>query len=612
MDAYDGGGLAATGEVVDGAALRAAHRARIKADTSAVTVLEGGSPLTLGTRLCNAVVPSRPKETPILIKPNLGGFDWFKDPKTHDGDDGIRGRTTDPEFVRGIVRCLKARGHTKITIAEGWDGTNANWQKLARVSGYTRMAEEEKVTLVALDDDGVFDKVGEKPAEPLRISGMESTKVPTLLVPRIVAEHLQRGLFISAPKIKAHRFGVVSMAVKGMQGTVMTSDGAPAMHQKKQMHREISAALKLLGTDRVEGQKAYLSSLEVFAERMADVLEIEAPDVVLAEGAPAMGGDGFGKRWPSAESVAIGGTNPILVDRAGAQLLGLWDNADLAAKLGGHRTSPLITSAAKRFEVDLEALKLEGNGAALLRSKRPVHFVSMSGFELHSDETPFEKTPGGASGVADAGAPVEAHAIHTAITIDGVLEAAWKGASPASFTTDWSGADTGIKTTARFAWTKDALYMFWRLEGAGLNVDMARAIETERPKLYEEDCVELFVGPDGANLDHYYEVEVGPRGHFFDLEVNRKTKLDVQKAIAWSSVPTIATKVDEAAHTATIEVALKAPEILAALKAGASLPLALYRMEGKSPRRYLAWSPTRTPKPDFHVPAAFGRLVLDP
>jgi hypothetical protein len=35
-------------------------------------------------------------------------------------------------------------------------------------------------------------------------------------------------------------------------------------------------------------------------------------------------------------------------------------------------------------------------------------------------------------------------------------------------------------------------------------------------------------------------------------------------------------------------------------------------MEGKSPRKYLAWSPTRTPKPDFHVPSAFGRLVLDP
>jgi hypothetical protein len=35
-------------------------------------------------------------------------------------------------------------------------------------------------------------------------------------------------------------------------------------------------------------------------------------------------------------------------------------------------------------------------------------------------------------------------------------------------------------------------------------------------------------------------------------------------------------------------------------------------MEGKSPRSYLAWSPPRTAKPNFHVPDAFGVLVVDP
>jgi hypothetical protein len=58
-------------------------------------------------------------------------------------------------------------------------------------------------------------------------------------------------------------------------------------------------------------------------------------------------------------------------------------------------------------------------------------------------------------------------------------------------------------------------------------------------------------------------------------------------------------------------VALRAPEIVRALAPGARLPFALYRMEGKGPRLYLAWSPTRTDKPNFHVPAAFGTLVLE-
>jgi hypothetical protein len=56
---------------------------------------------------------------------------------------------------------------------------------------------------------------------------------------------------------------------------------------------------------------------------------------------------------------------------------------------------------------------------------------------------------------------------------------------------------------------------------------------------------------------------------------------------------------------------LRAPDLVSALKPGAKLPFALYRMEGKSPRHYLAWSPTKTPKPNFHVPDAFGTLVVE-
>jgi alpha-galactosidase len=38
-----------------------------------------------------------------------------------------------------------------------------------------------------------------------------------------------------------------------------------------------------------------------------------------------------------------------------------------------------------------------------------------------------------------------------------------------------------------------------------------------------------------------------------------------------------------------------------------------YRVEGTTePRSYLAWQPTGTPEPNFHVPAAFGRLRFAP
>ncbi len=63
---------------------------------------------------------------------------------------------------------------------------------------------------------------------------------------------------------------------------------------------------------------------------------------------------------------------------------------------------------------------------------------------------------------------------------------------------------------------------------------------------------------------------------------------------------------------AILELAITSPDVTKAFAPNARFPFALYRMEGKSPRKYLAWSPTRTKTPNFHVPEAFGALVLDP
>src|SRR5262245_29360372 len=128
---YDPGPSVMASGGVDGAALRKRHVERLSSDTSPVTVLRGEGPLDLGKRICEAVVPRRPPETPVLLKPNLCGFDSIKDPEKSKGDDGVKGRGTDVEFTRGVVQCLKARGHTKITIAEGCGVSNKHWQNVA-------------------------------------------------------------------------------------------------------------------------------------------------------------------------------------------------------------------------------------------------------------------------------------------------------------------------------------------------------------------------------------------------------------------------------------------------------------------------------------------------
>jgi uncharacterized protein (DUF362 family) len=598
--AYDAGApvAALTLERVDGAKLRQQHIERLKSDRSPITLLKGESALELGQRLCEAVVPTRPKDTPILVKPNLCGFDGFKNPEKSGGDDGVAGRVTDAEFTRGVVRCLKARGHTHITIADGCGNSHQHWQKAVDISGYTAMAAAEQVSLVALDDDGVFDKEGDQPGRPLAISGIEHSHVPTLLMPKLLAETLEHGLFISVPKLKAHRYAVVSLGIKGMQGTVMRSEATPAYNQKWRMHEELKEYLHERKEHEPENRQKYVTSLELFAERMVDVLEISLPDVVLAEGVPAMSGDGFQNIRKVPGGIAIGGTNPVLVDRVGAEYLGLWNNAELAKELGGHRTSPLIEVAARRYGIDLRKPALTGDGLSELKVARPLFFKAIAPFSLPA-----------AAAVLQTDAPV-AHAKHVAAApvIDGQRDAIWATAPVVSWQTDYAGASTAIATSARFLWTEGALFVLFELSGAGLNVDTSYPTSTEREKLYEEDCVELFLGPDAAHREHYYEVELGPLGHFLDLEVDRAAKLN---RAAWSSQLNVRTSSDAARHTALIEARLSAPQLTSALVPGARLPLALYRIEGKAPRQYLAWRPPRTAKPNFHVPEGFGALEVD-
>jgi uncharacterized protein (DUF362 family) len=632
-----GPSVLASGGTVDGAALRKRHAEHLAADTSPVTVLRGEGPLDLGKRICEAVVPRRPPATPVLLKPNLCGFDSIKDPEKFHGDDGVHGRSTDVEFTRGVVQCLKARGHTRITIAEGCGISHKHWENVAHLTGYDVMARDEGVALVAMDDDGVFDVEGDQPGKPLPISGIGATHVPTLLLPKVLAEHLDHGLFLSLPKLKAHRYAVVSLGIKGMQGVVMLSDKAPAYKQKWRMHRELNKYLDLRkGKDEdggavppEESRALYVASLLAFSERMADVLEIATPDAVLAEGAPAMGGDGFQMLRPSVENVAIGGTNPVLVDRVGAAFLGLWAQPGLARELGGHATSPLIEVAARRYKLDLKAPAITGDGAGLLEKPRPVHFKAMAPFALDWDP-PGSPPPApyvfpaaliATAAPAEVAPPTskpEAHAAalgEDTITLDGRGdEPAWSRAQPAVWDSDYAGKPTGITTRVRLLWSKAGLHALFELEGAGLHSDTSQPADVERKGLYKEDCVELFFTPDPAHAKHYYEIELGPFGHFFDVDVDRERG---KQNTAWSSGPKIATRRDAKAHTATIEVLLTAPEITSALAPGARLPLALYRIEGPAAepsdaRRFLAWSPPRTAKPDFHVPEAFGTLVLDP
>jgi len=105
------------------------------------------------------------------------------------------------------------------------------------------------------------------------------------------------------------------------------------------------------------------------------------------------------------------------------------------------------------------------------------------------------------------------------IDVDGKVDAVWDSARAVAWDTDYAGQSTGIETRARFFWSTSALYALFELSGAGLFTDRSRPIAMERDALHREDCVEIFLTPVPAQQNRYYEIELGPFDHFFDLEV---------------------------------------------------------------------------------------------
>jgi hypothetical protein len=66
---------------------------------------------------------------------------------------------------------------------------------------------------------------------------------------------------------------------------------------------------------------------------------------------------------------------------------------------------------------------------------------------------------------------------------------------------------------------------------------------------------------------------------------------------------------DKASQVWTAELAIPMKALTANFDPAAVWRVNFFRVEGrKEPRAYLAWQPTNTPQPNFHVPKAFGRL----
>ena len=198
------------------------------------------------------------------------------------------------------------------------------------------------------------------------------------------------------------------------------------------------------------------------------------------------------------------------------------------------------------------------------------------------------------------------------IGVDQFEHPAWEGCEPVKIEHYWSGdpAPASRHAEARLCWSDEALHVRFVCEQhERLIVGDQPVTDRKTLGLWERDVCEIFVAPDATHPERYFEFEAAPSGEWVDLGIvvsptGRETDWD------FNSGMTTAARLE----AKVLKIAIRIPwtDVIPKPEKGDVWRANVFRCVGpEAPERYLAWRPTRTPEPNYHVPEAFGMLRFE-
>lgn len=188
----------------------------------------------------------------------------------------------------------------------------------------------------------------------------------------------------------------------------------------------------------------------------------------------------------------------------------------------------------------------------------------------------------------------------------------WRECQPVQINHYWSGepAPSSRRAEARICWSDEALHVrFVCVQQEPLVVSAHPLTDRKTLGLWDRDVCEIFVAPDPSNISRYFEFEAAPTGEWVDLGITitaegRETDWDFASGFS------TAAKLD--GEQLLVGMRIPWSEVLPKPLSGQEWRVNLFRCVGpESPDRYLAWLPTKTPEPNYHVPHAFGSLRFE-
>jgi hypothetical protein len=204
------------------------------------------------------------------------------------------------------------------------------------------------------------------------------------------------------------------------------------------------------------------------------------------------------------------------------------------------------------------------------------------------------------------------------ITIDGILnEADWAAAqSVGPFQFPWWTAGDKEQTEVKILWDDKFLYISYKADDKHIWADHYNT----NAETYLDDTVELFWNPNPTAGNGYHMFEMNCLGNTLAVTNNLTRKIQERdsRIIPPHFGQTIQGTVNNDADTDSgwiLEVAIRFEDYTELSggktpKEGDLWRVGLNRCGGKINEQFSQWSPSQTPKPNFHAPNDFGKLVF--
>jgi hypothetical protein len=197
------------------------------------------------------------------------------------------------------------------------------------------------------------------------------------------------------------------------------------------------------------------------------------------------------------------------------------------------------------------------------------------------------------------------------LAVSDLHNAVWKDAAAVNIDSYWNKkpAPLGRRFAAKLLWSDTHFYVRFEAEQREPLVVSSKPDTSKKTmNLWDRDVCEIFLAPDRKEPRKYFEFEVAPTGEWIDVALDATSGKRVSD---WDYASGM--EASAAIGKGTVLMAVKIP-----WKAFGKAPRAgdvwlgnIFRCIGKDPDRgYLAWSPTLTDTPNFHVPERFGEFVF--